>query len=156
MSNKEFICKNITEQKTTVLIIEEKNQISSELIDSLKIKTFSENIKIYRSNGKHRIKNCDVYIIDSIRISIKNKTRLVKKIYKANPKAFVFMINETQENKNIISNEIESYIDITKMGNVIEKRSEEVNEIESIVNYLCSIEKIKQKLSSLWEKIELA
>lgn len=114
MRKKNCVCKNLAASITTILVIEEEKQISNKLASLLKGANLSSSIKLHNSNGSS-IKCYDIYVIKNNHSSIEEKVKLIKKIYRSNPKACVFILNETEENKVIISDKIQSYIDPIKL-----------------------------------------
>ena len=157
MKKKHYTCKNLAGSKTTILVIEEEKQISSKLNSLLKNTNLSYSIKLYSSKGINNIKCHDIYIIENQQSSIEEKTKLLRKIYKSNPKACVFLLNETEENKNIITGKIQSHIDPIKLGVVFESTiSKNDEELSSVVEYISSVEDTKKKLVCLWQKLETA
>lgn len=154
---KSCTCQKLAGSKTTILVIEQERQISSKLNELLKSSNLSSSIKLHNSKGLNCIKCHDIYVIENQQFSIEEKIRLVKKIYKSNPKACVFLLNETEEAKAIISNEIQSYIDPIKLGVVFESTiSKNDEELSSVIEYISSIENTKKKLICLWQKLETA
>jgi len=154
---KHCTCQKLAGSKTTILVIEKEREISSKLNELLKNSNLGSSIKLHNSRGLSSIKCHDIYIIENQNSPIQEKIRLVKKIYKSNPKACVFLLNETDEIKSAISNEIQSYIDPTKLGVVFESTiSKNDEELGSVIEYVSSIENTKKKLICLWQKLETA
>lgn len=153
--HKSNICKNLAESKTTILVIAENKKITSRLEEALKLRNINKNTRIHKSTGRNRIKIHDIYIVDQQEASLEEKIKLIRKIYKSNPKASVFLLNENQEIKNIITEDIKNYIGEVKLGAIFEPSiSKNEEDLVGIIEYISSIELTKQKITSLWNKLE--
>lgn len=154
---KHYTFQKLASSKITILVIEQERKISSKLNKLLRNSSLSSLVKLHNSRGLNSIKCHDIYVIENQYSSIEEKIRLVRKIYKSNPKACVFILNENDETKSIISNKVQSYIDPIKLGIVFEsitfKNDEELN---SVIEFIYSIENAKKKLIYLWKKLETA
>lgn len=156
-NKKNCICKNLTDSKTTILIFEKEKQTSTRLIQSLKNFGLDSSVKLHSSPGMKQVKSHDIYIIEHEEVLLEDKVRLIKKIYKANPKACVFLLGETEETKEIISKQVRPYIDAIKLGVVFESNnSKNDEELDSVIEYISSVENTKKKLTCLWQKLETA
>lgn len=153
-SKNKNICESLSKDKTYILVVDsENNEISYPLIDAIQHKTKCNNVHVDTVHKDDNIPNHDIYVMNINGLSYATQLDTMKTIYKANPRAALFLYGEEPENiVNSLKKDLQPFIDSTKMGEVIHGMSSNLD-FDSIIDYILGIEKTKSKISSLWNKI---
>lgn len=152
----ESACKNLLGQKTSVMFLgKNATAICQDFLDSLKDNQIAGCIDINcckKNNGQ----SGDIYVLETEQLDAKARLQSIKKVYKANPKACLFLIDSRKEVSELIE-EIKPFLDPIKMGNAIQGvLNPKDKDFKEVVGCISSMESTKQKLFSLWEKLDKA
>lgn len=152
----ESACKNLLSQKTSIMFLgKNATTICQDFLDSLKDNQIANCIDINCCKKNHG--QCgDIYVLETGQLDTKSKLQSIKKIYKANPKACLFLVDSRKEILEL-TEKVKPFLDPIKMGNAIQGvLNPEDKDFKEIVGCISSMENTKQKLHSLWEKLNRA
>lgn len=152
----ESACKNLLGQKTSIMFLgKNAATICQDFLGSLKDSQIANCIDINCCKKNHG--QCgDIYILETDQLDAKSRLQSIKKIYKANPKACLFLIDSRKEISEL-TEEVRPLLDPIKMGNAIQGvLNPKDKDFKEIVGCISSMENTKQKLYSLWEKLDRA
>lgn len=149
----ESVCKTLKALKTTIMFLgKDAPSTCREFLGKVKDPYINNCIDI-RCCAKINGQSSDIYVVNTNNLSDKAKLQIVKKIYKANPKAILFLIDVSNEILDL-SQKVQSILDPTKMGQaiqgIINPKDKDFSEIISCISFM---EDTKYKLCELWEKL---
>jgi len=150
----ESTCKSLLDQKTSIIFLgKNATTICKDFLEVLKDNQIVNHINI--NCYKKKCGQCgDIYILETDQLDTKSKLQLIKKIYKANPSACLFLIDSKKEILELME-EIRPFLDPIKMNNPIQGILSPNNKnFNEIIDYIFSMENTKQKLCGLWEKLD--
>jgi len=149
-------CQSLLTQKTSIMFLgKNAYTICRDFIDSLKENEISKCLDINcckKNNGQ-----CgDIYVLETDNLDEKTKLQSIKKIYKANPKACLFLIDRRKDISEL-TDKVKPFLDPIKLGNAIHGvLNPENKDFKDIVGCISLMENTKKKLYSLWEKLDRA
>lgn len=151
MSQNKQICSSLANQKTTVLILDnDEKKLSEDFTNALKSNSSLNNLQVDIIGQAESIPNHDVYIMNGLDLSDNKQVALVKNICKSNGRATLFVVtNKTHELEGKIRKAYKTTSPL--IGSSVQLVDAE--HLDSIVEYLSSVEKTKEKLSDLWCKL---
>jgi len=133
------------------LVISKKTNIASNLSKYIKDSGLNNSTKTHKGSGRGKIKNHDVYVIDTQNMVDSEIAKILRRICKTNPKAQLFIKGDIQE--SIAKESIEKYIDPIKMGETFVKIPQD-EDLSGVIEYLSFLEHTKKKMAGLWQKLE--
>lgn len=143
--------------KTHVLFVDNADRkTSSSFVEIVKHKENLSLVHIDVIDSTTKIPNHDVYLMNIQGMPDAKQSKMIKKIYNANPKASLFIIGkDNEETSERIKSAANGIMDSTKLNEPIQGFIDPLTlDFKTIVEHLASIEETKKRISSLWQKIE--
>jgi oligoribonuclease NrnB/cAMP/cGMP phosphodiesterase (DHH superfamily) len=157
------ICQSLQNEKTYVLVVDDENsRISDKFLTSLNKACPNKaiHVDVVENGAKEAaIPNHDIYIISMDHKQYNQQLKLMKTIYKANSKAVLFLVGSNcKENIQKFNKDLAKSLHPTKLGQAVQGVIDPVADsgYEAAIEYVSSVENTKNKLTTLWNKLEEA
>lgn len=149
------LCKKLFAEQITVTIFAQTKDIDKKLDECLHQKNIKVRITHNNFKNTRRLQSSDIYIINSVDFTQKQKHRIIDKVITTNPQASIFLINDTEEEKSLINYKfLENKQVLGAADAVIAVLDCTEVDLQKIVDKISIVENTKVKIYELWNKLE--